>query len=398
MHHPDTIYFVDEHPLPSVEELFANVAGGEKFTKIDLSQAYLQLEVSADDQEILTFSTHLGLYRSTRLMYGISSAPAIWQRLMEEVLNGIPGVTVFLDDVRVTGLCKYNMRINLDKCQFFADRIEYCGYLIDRDGIHKVRSKIDAMQNMPVPENKDQVRSFVGLVNYYGRFFPHLSTTIYPLNRLLQNNVIFKWTKESNDAFLKVKEEMQSERFLVHYSTELPTKPLDNVVEEVDLLEVNIIETLSIRVEDLAKSTPLDSTVKILLQGLKNGKTVDARDRFGIDQIEFALQQGCIMRGKRVSVPPELRPNVLKELHSTNFGTKRLKSLARGYVWWERIDKEIEELVRNCASCQMTRPEAVKVPLHCWETPKEPFERVHVDFAGPFMVTYFIVFVDAYKK
>ncbi|XP_058456616.1 uncharacterized protein K02A2.6-like [Malaya genurostris] len=534
---------VDEHPLPTVEELFANVAGGEKFTKIDLSQAYLQLEVSADDQEILTLSTHLGLYRPTRLMYGISSAPAIWQRLMEEVLNGIPGVTVFLDDIRVTGpndqvhlqrleevmkrLCKYNMRINLDKCQFFADRIEYCGYLIDRDGIHKVRSKIDAMQNMPVPENKDQVRSFVGLVNYYGRFFPHLSTTIYPLNRLLRNNVTFKWTKESNDAFLKVKEEMQSERFLVHYSTELPlilatdaspygvgavlshimpdgterpimyasktlndtqrrykqidreafaiifgvrkfyqylygrkfllvtdnepvkqifsetkglpamsalrmqhyatflasfryvikfrptkehynadafsrlpvsTKTLDNVIEEVDLLEVNIIETLPIRVEDLAKSTAMDSTVKILLQGLKNGKTVDARDRFGIDQIEFALQQGCIMRGIRVYVPPELRPNVLKELHSTHFGTTRLKSLARGYVWWERIDKDIEELVRNCASCQMTRPEAAKVPLHCWETPKEPFERVHVDFAGPFMGTYFIVFVDAYTK
>ncbi|XP_038106436.1 uncharacterized protein K02A2.6-like [Culex quinquefasciatus] len=104
------------------------------------------------------------------------------------------------------------------------------------------------------------------------------------------------------------------------------------------------------------------------------------------------------MRGIRVYVPPELRRNVLAELHSTHFGGTRLKSLARGYVWWERIDKDIEELIRNCAACQVTRADPAKVPLHCWETPKGPFDRVHVDFAGPFIGTYFIVFVDAYSK
>lgn len=154
-----------------------------------------------------------------------------------------------------------------------------------------------------------------------------------------------------------------------------------------------MIETLPLTVEDLAKSTASDTTVKVLLQGLKNGKTVDARERFGIDQTEFTLQRGCIMRGIRVYVPPELRQKVLTELHSTHFGGTRLKSLARGYVWWERIDRDIEELIRNCAACQVTRPDPAKVPLHCWETPKGPFDRVHVDFAGPFMGTYFITSV-----
>ena len=534
---------VDEHPLPTVEELFANVAGGDKFTKIDLSQAYLQLEVDSDQQEVLTLSTHMGLYKPTRLMYGVSSAPAIWQRLMEEILSGIPGVTVFIDDIRITGpndkvhlerlaevlkrLSEYGMRVNLDKCQFFEEKIEYCGYIIDRRGIHKVQKKIDAVQNMPVPQNKDQVRSFVGLVNYYGRFFPQLSTTIFPLNQLLRNDVPFKWSKVCNEAFQNVKKEMQSDRFLVHYNPELPlvlatdaspygvgavlshifpdgserpiqyasqtlnetqrrykqvdreayaivfgirkfyqylygrkfvlytdnepvkqifseakglptmsalrmqhyatflqsfnytikfrptkqhynadafsrlplnVKTPDNVVEESDLLEVSIIETLPLTVEELSKATAIDSSVKILLQGLKNGKMVDGKERFGVDQNEFSLQQGCIMRGIRVYVPPELRSKVLAELHSAHFGTTRLKSLARGYVWWERIDKDIEELVRNCASCQSTRPNPVKVTTHCWEPPKQPFERVHVDFAGPFMGTYFIVFVDAYSK
>ncbi|XP_053698840.1 uncharacterized protein K02A2.6-like [Sabethes cyaneus] len=302
---------IDDHPLPTIEELFASVAGGEKFTKIDLTQAYLQLEVEEGDREVLTLSTHRGLYRPTRLMYGIASAPAIWQRLMEEVLNGIPGVTVFLDDIRVTGpndfihlqrlaevlkrLSTYNMRINIAKCQFFEKKIEYCGYLINKDGIHKVPKKIDAVQNMPVPRNKDQVRSFKGTP--------------------------------------------------------------DTIVEETDYLEVNIIDTLPITVEELAKATASDSTVKILVQGLRNGKSVEPRDRFGVDQMEFTLQKGCIMRGIRVYIPPSLRNKVLAELHSTHFGITRLKVLARGYVWWEGIDRNIKDLVRNCSLCQSTHAE-----------------------------------------
>ncbi|XP_062542475.1 uncharacterized protein K02A2.6-like [Armigeres subalbatus] len=178
----------------------------------------------------------------------------------------------------------------------------------------------------------------------------------------------------------------------------IDVKTPDNVVEESDLLEIGIIGTLPLTVEDLAKSTAVDVSVKVLLHGLKNGRAVEGKDRFGVDQNEFSLQQGCIMRGIRVYVPPNLRGKVLEALHSSHFGTTRLKSLARGYVWWEKMDKDIENLVQNCAACQSTRPNPVKVAVHCWEQPKQPFERVHVDFAGPFMGSYFMVLVDAYTK
>nr|XP_029713287.1 uncharacterized protein K02A2.6-like [Aedes albopictus] len=229
---------IDDHPLPTVEELFATVAGGETFSKLDLSQAYLQLEVRPEDRDLLTLSTHRGLFRPTRLMYGVASAPAIFQRFMEEILQGIPGVTVFIDDIRVTRpdskthllrleevlkrLEKYNLRVNRDKCDFFSDRIEYCGYMVDKAGIHKLRDKVDAIQNMPVPKNKEQVRSFVGLITYYGRFFPNLSTILYPLNNLLKDDMPFVWSKECEKSFLYVKKEMQSDRFLVHYDPSLP--------------------------------------------------------------------------------------------------------------------------------------------------------------------------------
>lgn len=229
---------IDEHPLPTIDELFASMAGGIKFSKIDLSQAYLQLEVRPEDRHLLTLSTHKGLYRCNRLMYGVASAPAIWQREMEKILQGIPGVTVFLDDIKITGetdeihisrleevlsrLSKHNLRINLQKSEFLVDKIEYCGYVIDKSGIHKMASKVEAIQNAPKPQNKSQLRSFIGLVNYYGRFFPNLSTVLHPLNLLLHNDREFVWNTECQKSFKTVKERLNSPDFLTHFDPKLP--------------------------------------------------------------------------------------------------------------------------------------------------------------------------------
>lgn len=114
------------------------MAGGKKFTKIDL-QVYLKLEVREEDRKLLTLNTHRGLFRSTKLMYGVASAPAIWQREMEIMLHNIPGVSAFLDDIRITGpnheihlqrleqilqrLGDANIRINESKSEFLQDSI-----------------------------------------------------------------------------------------------------------------------------------------------------------------------------------------------------------------------------------------------------------------------------------
>lgn len=94
---------LDRYPIPRVEDLFAKLAGGKAFTKLDLSQAYLQVPLDEESRKLVVVNTHKDLYRYTRLPYGVSSAPGIFQRLMETVLQGIPNVIVYIDDILITG-------------------------------------------------------------------------------------------------------------------------------------------------------------------------------------------------------------------------------------------------------------------------------------------------------
>ena len=94
---------VDQYPLPKPEDLFASLAGGEKFSKIDLMQAYHQLQLQEESREFVTVNTLIGLYRYTRLPFGIASAPAIFQRMMDTILQGLNYVQCYIDDISVTG-------------------------------------------------------------------------------------------------------------------------------------------------------------------------------------------------------------------------------------------------------------------------------------------------------
>lgn len=137
------------------------MAGCKVFSKIDLKQAYLQLELREEDKEILTLNTSKGLYQCNRLMYGVASASAIWQRTIENILKDIPEVTVFLDDIKIASineerhlkilelvlhrLSENNVRINVEKCSFLKDQISYCGHVIGKYGIKKEKYKIEAL-------------------------------------------------------------------------------------------------------------------------------------------------------------------------------------------------------------------------------------------------------------
>lgn len=197
---------MDQHPLPKPEELFATLTGGEQFTKMDLSQAYLQLELEEESKRLVTINTHKGLYRFTRLPFGVASAPAIFQRVMESVLLGIPRVVCYLDDILITGasvaehlrnvervprqLRTFGIQAKENKCAFLKESL---GHIVDKKGLHTSPRKVEAILQAPVPQNKKELRSFLGLVHYYGKFIPNLSSLLSPLNDLLKEDHQWRW-------------------------------------------------------------------------------------------------------------------------------------------------------------------------------------------------------------
>ena len=131
----DPFLIAEQYPLPLIDDLFAGLAGGKKFSKIDLCQTYLQMHVDPQSQEVLTVVTHKGLYRYRRLPFGITSAPALFQRAIEQILSGLPGGQCYLDDLLITGpdeqshlrnldatlqrLEEYGLRVRKNKCEYF---------------------------------------------------------------------------------------------------------------------------------------------------------------------------------------------------------------------------------------------------------------------------------------
>ena len=127
---------LDKYPIPKIEDLFATLANGKFFSKIDLSQAYQQLPLADESKQYVVINTHKGLFRYTRLPFGVSSAPGIFQRVMENVLQGIPNVVIYLDDILLSSanksdhlklldqvldrLEKAGLRARKEKCEFLA--------------------------------------------------------------------------------------------------------------------------------------------------------------------------------------------------------------------------------------------------------------------------------------
>ena len=147
---------LDAYPLPKVNELFATLAGGKMFSKLDLQQAYLQLMLEDSSKQYTTINTHSGLFQYNRLPFGVSSAPGIFQQAMDNLLQGMTDVAAYMDDILVTGASEQEHLQNLDtvlqkletasvrlkksKCLFMSPEVEYLGHKISSEGLQLRRA------------------------------------------------------------------------------------------------------------------------------------------------------------------------------------------------------------------------------------------------------------------
>ena len=216
----------EQYPLPTQQDLYAALSGSKLFSKLDFSHAYAQLSVDKASREYLTISTHKGLYSYTKLPYGVKSAPKIFQAKMDMILQGVEKCVCKQDDILIGGvswqenikilteglerLHKYNLHLKMAKCEFLKREVVYLGLKIDAEGLHPVEEKVNAVKRAPVPQNVSELRSFLGMVQYYHPFLPGLATTLTPLHELLKKGVQWTWTKECQQG-------LTSDALLVHY-------------------------------------------------------------------------------------------------------------------------------------------------------------------------------------
>ena len=224
---------LDQYPIPKIKDLFAKLSGGKMFTKLDLSQAYQQVRLDAASKELVVINTHRGLFRYNRLPFGVSSAPGIFQRMMENLLRGIDKVVVYLDDILITGTTEEDhlstlekvlkrlqdagLRLKRNKCKFMVPSVSYLGYQIDAEGLHPLPEKVAAVQSAPVPKSVTELKSFLGLLTYYSKFLPNLSTTLSPLYELLKSSTKWLWSRRHSEAFQTAKNLLTSSKLLVHF-------------------------------------------------------------------------------------------------------------------------------------------------------------------------------------
>ena len=149
---------LDTYPLPKIDDLFSQIAGGKRFSKLDLAHADLQIALEEESKQYVVINTHKGLYRYNRLPFGIHSAPAIFQQTIEGILRGIPHVSIYIDDILVTGttesehlqtldkvltqLHDAGIRLRRDKCAFMLTQVDYLGHSISAEGLRPSEEKV----------------------------------------------------------------------------------------------------------------------------------------------------------------------------------------------------------------------------------------------------------------
>ena len=162
-----------------------------------MANAYIQLPLDDESRDYVVIK---GLFQYNRLPFGVTCAPSIYQRHMETLFQGLKGVSVYIDDILISApsvqehlqileivlqrLEEANLRLNRGKCFFLRPKLEYLGHVIDAQGIHSTEEKTQAICDAPTPTNVTELRSFLGILNYYGKFLPNLSTKLYPFTHI----------------------------------------------------------------------------------------------------------------------------------------------------------------------------------------------------------------------
>lgn len=244
----------DRYPIPRLQDFTYGLSGKSLFTTLDINRAYHAIEVAPEDIEKTAIITPFGLFEFPRLSFGLRNAASTFQRFMNATLQDLENITddlgassslfCYIDDIIIASenekvhkehlnkifekFCEIGLTINISKCQFGQTDVEFLGYTVSSGGLRPRDDKVKAIIEYPKPETVEQLRRFLGMINFYRSHLGKASDVQRHLNKFLHNakkkdQSKIKWDSEAENAFIQCKESLKS---AVTLSFPVPDVPL----------------------------------------------------------------------------------------------------------------------------------------------------------------------------
>ena len=226
------------HPIPVVEDIVPELNGSDLFTKLDLKDGYWHIKLDEESSYLTTFSTPFGKYRYGRLPFGLCVSQDVFQRKVDETFNPCEGTIGISDDVTLHGkgekqhderlhkvmeqTRKANLCLNYAKVSIKQPSVKFFGNIYSAEGVRADPGKVEAITALRPPENKGEVKSFLGMVNYLQKFIPRISEHTKLLRDLEKKGVHFVWSEDHQQSFERIKALVKDDMLLAYYDRNKP--------------------------------------------------------------------------------------------------------------------------------------------------------------------------------
>ncbi|MBS0647573.1 MAG: DDE-type integrase/transposase/recombinase, partial [Verrucomicrobia bacterium] len=468
------------YPTRNLKEVVDRIAGKRYLGKIDLYKGYHQIPMDPDSIQLTAFATAVGLYEYVRLPFGLKNAPAAFQQRMDMIFADLLFriCEIYLDDIIIFGNTEDEFISNVDtvlqrltdskltakisKCLFGFKELPFLGFLVSEQGYRMDPARIQAIADMQPPSSKKQLRSYLGLTNYFSAFIPDLAQIARPLYELCHASPGFSWTEVEMAAFQALQERIAHVPALefINYDEQiyLRTDASDTAVGGVLFQEyggtVHVIQFMSKAFGGSEKNwSTIEKEAYALyycilhcshyLSGHHFTLQTDHRNlvylhraevpklirwRLRLQEYDFTvehipgtsnvvadiLSRTCatcsVVRGITAEHKiPEERRKLIAKFHNSTIGhrgvTATLRLLHDAGEEWSLMAKDVAEYIRQCPCCQKNRPftgPPSQGPNRSL-TVYEPFQRLAMDFIGPLPVdadgnAFLLVIVDAFTR
>jgi len=210
--------------LPLIANILDGVGKRKVFTKLDLRWGYNNVRIKEGDEWKAAFTTHIGVYEPTVMYFGLINSPATFQTMMNDLFRDLINqgdTTTFIDDILVATdtekghdelvdevlrrLEENDLFMKLEKCKWKVREVEFLGVVIGPKGVEMQKEKVEGVLNWLAPRNVKEVQKFLGLANYYRKFIKDFAQIAAPLHVLVRKEQKWKWKKEQEEAFGKLK-------------------------------------------------------------------------------------------------------------------------------------------------------------------------------------------------